>query len=52
MITSKKMDLGKPKESYDRGNGATILLYNKTSQTVILTQQFRMPTFLMATKTE
>lgn len=34
------------RESYDRGNGATILLYNKTSQTVILTQQFRMPTYL------
>jgi nudix-type nucleoside diphosphatase (YffH/AdpP family) len=34
------------REAYDRGNGATILLYNKTSQTVILTQQFRMPTYL------
>ena len=34
------------REAYDRGNGATILLYNKTSQTVILTRQFRMPTYL------
>ena len=34
------------RESYDRGNGATILLYNKTQQTVILTRQFRLPTFI------
>jgi GDP-mannose pyrophosphatase NudK len=34
------------REVYDRGNGATILLYNKTSGSVILTRQFRMPTFL------
>jgi GDP-mannose pyrophosphatase NudK len=34
------------REAYDRGNGATILLYNKTSKTVILTSQFRMPTYI------
>ncbi|PKP16320.1 MAG: GDP-mannose pyrophosphatase NudK [Bacteroidetes bacterium HGW-Bacteroidetes-23] len=34
------------KEVYDRGNGAAILLYNKAKQTVILTRQFRLPTFL------
>jgi GDP-mannose pyrophosphatase NudK len=34
------------RESYDRGNGATILLYNRARQTVILTRQFRFPTFL------
>ncbi|WP_342327778.1 GDP-mannose pyrophosphatase NudK [Pedobacter sp. FW305-3-2-15-E-R2A2] len=34
------------REAYDRGNGATILLYNKTMKTVILTRQFRLPTFL------
>ena len=34
------------REAYDRGNGATILLYNKASQTVILTRQFRLPTYL------
>lgn len=34
------------REAYDRGNGATILLYNKKLQTVILTRQFRLPTFL------
>lgn len=34
------------REAYDRGNGAVILLYNKTSKKVILTRQFRMPTYL------
>lgn len=34
------------REAYDRGNGATILLYNKEQRTVILTRQFRMPTFI------
>ena len=34
------------REAYDRGNGATILLYNKENKTVILTRQFRLPTFL------
>jgi nudix-type nucleoside diphosphatase (YffH/AdpP family) len=34
------------REAYDRGNGATILLYNKENQTVVLTEQFRMPTYI------
>jgi GDP-mannose pyrophosphatase NudK len=34
------------REAYDRGNGAVILLYNDESKTVILTRQFRMPTYL------
>ncbi|MGE8552579.1 MAG: GDP-mannose pyrophosphatase NudK [Chryseobacterium jejuense] len=34
------------REAYDRGNGAVILLYNKTSNTVILTRQFRLPTYI------
>jgi nudix-type nucleoside diphosphatase (YffH/AdpP family) len=34
------------REVYDRGNGAAILLYNREKATVILTRQFRMPTFL------
>lgn len=34
------------REAYDRGNGATILLYNTESKTVILTRQFRLPTFI------
>jgi nudix-type nucleoside diphosphatase (YffH/AdpP family) len=34
------------REAYDRGNGAAILLYNRVNNTVILTRQFRMPTFI------
>ena len=34
------------RETYDRGNGATILLYNRKQRTVILTQQFRYPAFV------
>lgn len=34
------------REAYDRGNGATILLYNVASGNVILTKQFRLPTFI------
>ncbi|MHA8064310.1 GDP-mannose pyrophosphatase NudK [Aquirufa aurantiipilula] len=38
------------REAYDRGNGATILLYNKESGTVILTKQFRLPTYINGNK--
>jgi len=34
------------RETYDRGNGATILLYNLERRTVILTRQFRYPAFV------
>jgi nudix-type nucleoside diphosphatase (YffH/AdpP family) len=34
------------REVYDRGDGAGILLYNKEKKTVILTKQFRMPTYM------
>ena len=34
------------REAYDRGNGAVILLYNKENRTVILTRQFRVPTYI------
>lgn len=34
------------REAYDRGNGAAILLYNREQGTVILTRQFRLPTFI------
>jgi nudix-type nucleoside diphosphatase (YffH/AdpP family) len=34
------------REAYDRGNGATILLYNKAQASVILTRQFRLPTYI------
>src|SRR5262245_60220064 len=38
--------LTQQREAYDRGNGATILLYNKNQRTVILTRQFRLPSFI------
>ncbi len=34
------------REVYDRGNGAVILLYNSNKKTVVLTRQFRLPTYL------
>ncbi|MFJ4246629.1 NUDIX domain-containing protein [Pseudomonas sp. NPDC089741] len=34
------------REVYDRGNGATIALYNLAQRTVILTRQFRIPAFV------
>src|SRR5215469_962681 len=34
------------RETYDRGNGATILLYNLERRTVVLTRQFRFPAFV------
>jgi len=39
------------REAYDRGNGATILLYNRENKTVILTRQFRIPTYLNGNET-
>jgi nudix-type nucleoside diphosphatase (YffH/AdpP family) len=38
--------LTQTREAYDRGNGATILLYNLQQKTIILTRQFRLPTFI------
>lgn len=34
------------REAYDRGNGATILLYDLNRRTVLLTRQFRLPTYV------
>ncbi len=39
------------REAYDRGNGATILLYNKQRGSVILTRQFRIPTYINGNET-
>lgn len=39
------------REAYDRGNGAVILLYNTISNTVILTRQFRLPTYINGNST-
>ena len=34
------------REAYDRGNGATILLYDPAAGTILLTRQFRLPAYL------
>lgn len=34
------------RETYDRGNGATVLLYNRDRRTVLLTRQFRYPVYV------
>lgn len=34
------------RETYDRGNGATILLYDPDRRTVVLTRQFRFPAYV------
>lgn len=38
--------MSQTREAYDRGNGATILLYHPEQKTVILTRQFRLPTYI------
>jgi nudix-type nucleoside diphosphatase (YffH/AdpP family) len=34
------------RETYDRGNGATVLLHSRHTGNVVLTRQFRMPVFV------
>ena len=34
------------RETYDRGNGATVLLYDPAQRTVLLTRQFRYPVYV------
>ena len=34
------------RETYDRGNGATVLLVDRVRRTVVLTRQFRLPTYV------
>ncbi len=34
------------RETYDRGNGATVLLYDLEARTVLLTRQFRYPAYV------
>jgi len=34
------------RETYDRGNGATLLLYDPERRSVVLTRQFRLPVFV------
>ena len=39
------------REAYDRGNGATVLLFNREQRTVVLTRQFRLPTYVNGNRT-
>ena len=39
------------REAYDRGNGAVIFLYNKQTKNIILTSQFRLPSYLNGNET-
>ena len=34
------------RETYDRGHGATVLLYNRERRTVVLVRQFRFPAYV------
>ena len=46
-LTRKNGDVIRHKrEVYDRGNGATILLYNREKQSVVLIRQFRVATWV------
>lgn len=38
------------REAYDRGDGACVLLFNSEKNTVVLTRQFRLPTYLNGNK--
>ncbi|ELP26591.1 GDP-mannose pyrophosphatase NudK [Pantoea eucalypti] len=46
-ITDRRGEVIRHKrEVYDRGNGATILLYNREKNSVVLTRQFRIATYV------
>ena len=40
------------REVYDKGDGATILLYNRARRSVVLIRQFRLPAFLLGNPSE
>jgi GDP-mannose pyrophosphatase NudK len=44
--TNNGISVQQVREVYDRGNGATILLYNREKGTVVLIEQFRIPTYV------
>ena len=37
---------------FERGNGAAILLYNSIQKSIILTKQFRLPSFINGNSSE
>lgn len=38
------------RESYDRGNGAAVFMYNKETKNIVLIRQFRLPSYLNGNK--
>jgi GDP-mannose pyrophosphatase NudK len=50
-VNSKGERTNTSREAYDRGNGAAILPYDPFNKKVILTSQFRIPTFINGNKT-
>lgn len=46
LTTKAGTPLRHKREVYDRGNGATILLYNRDKNSVVLTSQFRIATWV------
>jgi ADP-ribose pyrophosphatase len=45
-LTARGEWIEQTRETYDRGDGATILLYNQRRRTVVLTRQFRFPAYV------
>ena len=45
-FSTKKGWMKVEREAYDRGNGAAILLYNPIQNTILLTKQFRLPSYI------
>jgi GDP-mannose pyrophosphatase NudK len=39
------------REAFGRGNGAAILLYNKEQKSIVLTRQFRLPSYINGNET-
>ena len=46
-----EMVVTKTTEMYDHGNAVAVLLYNESKKTILLTEQFRLPTYINGNKT-
>ncbi|HEV7621166.1 MAG TPA: NUDIX domain-containing protein, partial [Flavisolibacter sp.] len=51
MQTEQEQVVTKSTEIYNHGNAVTALLYNKEQRTIILTEQFRMATYINGNNT-
>lgn len=50
-LNSSNQWINTSREAYDRGNGAAILPYDPLNKKVILTKQFRLPTYINGNET-